>query len=141
MAFESDVIFLVILGGSVVTSDEIETMFAFADFTPTGLGMSSDDEKVAMRISKRQRAVRHLLRRCLQHSLPVPDDLSYLARAVTDWGNFQADFMSKRTFEKLMSDSRREIAASSSEKLTPEELEIEEFDVQDQTATSVSKFQ
>eukprot|EP00435_Cladocopium_sp_Y103_P063872 s418_g25.t1 len=104
--------------------------------TRDGLGMSSDDEKVAMRISKRQRAVRHLVRPCLHHSLPIPDDLSYLARAVTDWGNFQADFMSKGTFEKLMSDSRHAI----SEKLTPEELEIKD-DVQDQTATSVSRFQ
>jgi hypothetical protein len=40
---------------------------------------------------------------------------------VTDWGQWEGDSMSKRTFEKLMLDSRRAIA----EKLTSEQLAME----------------
>ena len=59
--------------------------------------------------------------RCLSNGLPIADILSYLVGAVTGWGQWEGDSMSKRTFEKLMLDSRRAIA----EKLTSEQLAME----------------
>lgn len=90
----------VVLGGCAVMSSDVKQMLPYADYPPI------DSSKTLVRISKRQRVVKQLVMRCVSNNIPMPDILAYLVVAVRDW---ERASMSKRTFERLMLDSRRAI--------------------------------
>ena len=69
---------------------------------------------------------------CVSNNIPMPDILAYLAVAVRDW---ERSSMSKRTFERLMLDSRRAIK----EQLGMGDFEVNNDAVPDQPVSVLSR--